>query len=167
MHPVATLTMPRTRYAGTESPARARILLVGSEPFATNRLRAPLLQRRFGVSVTCDCPSAWTLATGSDFYDLIVLDLTDQRWDGLALCRAIRAPRPALPIIALLPPGSVEQLLASFAAGANACLLGGFSLEALLAQIHALLRTRHSGRRAGAGARRRAVPDCLPRHAAV
>jgi DNA-binding response OmpR family regulator len=77
----------------------------------------------------------------SGAYDLIVLDLSLPRLDGLELCRRLRADHgQRTPILMLTARDAVEQRVAGLRAGADDYLVKPFALAELEARIEALLR---------------------------
>jgi DNA-binding response OmpR family regulator len=129
--------------SGHES-ARPRVLIVTSEFRRANRWRATLLRRHFAVAIVRGDETVRAPATGG-FADVILLDLTDAAFDGLALCRRLRADGVTLPILMLHMDGTLDDLLAGFEAGADAYLRGWYGREELPAQIGALWRRHASG----------------------
>ena len=86
---------------------------------------------------------------------LVLLDLVLPQKDGLAVLRAIRAAKPALPVILITARGAEDDRVAGLRLGADDYVVKPFSIRELLARIDALLR--RSPARAEAPAAR-AVP---------
>ncbi len=87
-----------------------------------------------------DGPGGLHLASDGD-YDLIVLDLTLPRLDGLELCHRLRQDSHVnTPILMLTARDAVEQRVAGLRAGADDYLIKPFALAELHARIEALLR---------------------------
>ena len=126
--------------------AWARVLIVTGEVCQATAWRAALVRRHFAATIACTDQTACTLAARG-LHDVLVLDLADPLFDGLALCRQLRVEGVRSPILMLHPHGTLENLLAGFDAGADAYLCGPFSCEELLAQIGALWRRHKSGGR--------------------
>ena len=85
------------------------------------------------------------LASHGD-YDLIVLDLTLPRLDGLALCRALRTQlHLGTPVLMLTARDAVEQRVEGLRAGADDYLVKPFAMIELEARIEALLRRGRTG----------------------
>jgi DNA-binding response OmpR family regulator len=122
----------------------ARVLIVTGEFCRAAGWRTALLRRRFAVAIACADRTARMLAA-TGLYDVLVLDLADPLFDGLALCRQLRVDGVMSPILMVHPHGTPDDLLAGFDAGADAYLRGSFSREELLGQIGALWRTRKYG----------------------
>ena len=71
---------------------------------------------------------------------LVLLDLVLPRKDGLAVLRAIRAAKPALPVILITARGAEDDRVAGLRLGADDYVVKPFSIRELLARIEALLR---------------------------
>jgi two-component system response regulator MprA len=72
--------------------------------------------------------------------DLLVLDVTMDGLDGLAVCRRLRGKGLALPILLLTARDTVEDRVAGLDAGADDYLVKPFAPAELLARVRALLR---------------------------
>ncbi|WP_229459282.1 response regulator transcription factor [Massilia cavernae] len=80
----------------------------------------------------------------ANHYDLILLDLTLPRIDGLEVCRRLRAGHSRhVPVLMLTARGTLHDKLAGFESGADDYLVKPFALEELLARCNALAR-RHT-----------------------
>ncbi len=84
---------------------------------------------------------------------LVLLDLVLPRKDGLAVLRAIRAAKPALPVILITARGAEDDRVAGLRLGADDYVVKPFSIRELLARIEALLRRSPA---------RAEVPDAHP-----
>ena len=73
-------------------------------------------------------------------WDLIVLDLTLPRCDGMDICQQVRECNPHTPIIMVSARSSEMQRVQGLNAGADDYLSKPFSISELLARIHALFR---------------------------
>lgn len=90
--------------------------------------------------------------------ELLLLDLTLPRRDGLDVLRSVRAERPALPVILITARGSEDERVAGLRLGADDYVVKPFSVRELLARIDAVLR-RSPERRSVSAARTLALPD--------
>ncbi|HWP42412.1 MAG TPA: response regulator transcription factor, partial [Blastocatellia bacterium] len=77
-------------------------------------------------------------------YDLIILDITLPRLDGLEVCRRLRSERVATPILLLTARDSVEMKVRGLDLGADDYLTKPFAFAELLARIRALTRRNKS-----------------------
>jgi len=77
-------------------------------------------------------------------YDLIILDITLPRLDGLEVCRRLRAERVATPVLLLTARDSVEMKVRGLDLGADDYLTKPFAFAELLARARALTRRNRS-----------------------
>src|SRR5437868_12239490 len=77
-------------------------------------------------------------------FDLVLLDLTLPRLDGIEVCRRVRLARPLLPILVLTARGSEEEKVRGLQAGADDYVTKPFGARELLARVDA-----HGRRSAG------------------
>lgn len=76
-------------------------------------------------------------------YDLVILDLTLPRMDGLEVCRQLRAQQVRhVPVLMLTARDTLHDKLAGFDCGADDYLVKPFAMEEMLARCQALAR-RH------------------------
>ena len=73
-------------------------------------------------------------------YDLIILDISLPRLDGLEVCRRLRGERVAAPILLLTARDSVEMKVSGLDSGADDYLTKPFAFAELLARLRALSR---------------------------
>lgn len=73
-------------------------------------------------------------------WDLVLLDLSLPRCDGLSIAVEIRAARPATPILMVTARDSDAERIAGFEAGADDYVGKPFNVVELMARIRALLR---------------------------
>jgi two-component system response regulator RegX3 len=78
-------------------------------------------------------------------FDLVVLDLMLPGIGGFAVCRALRAHDPLLPILMLTARGSEEDVLEGFRCGSDDYVTKPFSVSQVVARIEALLRRARRG----------------------
>jgi len=79
------------------------------------------------------------MASGNE-YDVILLDLTLPRLDGLALCRALREAGCATPVLMLTARDSLEDKIAGLESGADDYLVKPFAMREVEARIRVLAR---------------------------
>ena len=119
---------------------RARVLLVEDNAALLQNLYDYFEDHGYELDSARDGLAGLTLAS-SGAYDLIVLDLSLPRLDGLELCRRLRADHGRrTPILMLTARDAVEQRVAGLRAGADDYLVKPFALAELEARIEALLR---------------------------
>src|SRR5205085_2241721 len=76
----------------------------------------------------------------SNEYDLIIIDFMLPDFDGVEICRMVRADGLVVPILILTGEDHVETKVTAFEAGADDYLTKPFAFRELLARIRALLR---------------------------
>lgn len=73
-------------------------------------------------------------------YDLIILDISLPRLDGLEVCRRLRSERVSTPILLLTARDSIEMKVSGLDSGADDYLTKPFAFAELLARLRALSR---------------------------
>jgi two-component system, OmpR family, response regulator len=73
-------------------------------------------------------------------YDLLILDVTLPKLDGISLCRQLRSQGCRIPIMMLTARDSTDDKIAGWDAGADDYMIKPYNLAELLARIRALLR---------------------------
>ncbi len=125
-------------------PSRClNLLIVDENASLANLLRQELEAESYGVEVLQDGEAALA-ALGARRYDLVILELSLPRLDGMHLIRRVRPERPKMPMLVLAARCEVEDKVQALRSGADDFLGKPFSFAELLARVQALLR-RHSG----------------------
>ena len=114
------------------------ILLVDDEDAVQKLLAYPLEREGYRVVPARDGQEALDLFA-SENPDLVVLDITLPRLDGLEVCKRIRE-YSATPIIILSVKGSEADIVSVLDLGADDYLVKPFRLAELIARIRAVLR---------------------------
>jgi len=134
-----------------------RILIVEDERSLREALVDLLTKRGFPVEAVAD--GLLGAERGADpGFELVLLDLTLPKLDGIEVCRRLRKLRPALPILILTARGSEDERVAGLDAGADDYLTKPFGTRELLARIEALRRRASI---APADAERVEIDGCL------
>ena len=117
------------------------VLLIGSEPAATEQVHHLLTIQ--GHNVHC-LRTDESLPDEASSYHLAIVEASGCPEEKLSWCQQLRARGAELflPLLYITPDPSAGVRLASFDAGADACLVRPFLPEELLAQVNALLRIR-------------------------
>ena len=116
-----------------------RILVVEDERSLREALIDLLGRHAFEVEAVADGISG--VERGEDAaIELVLLDLSLPRLDGVEACRRLRMARPALPILILTARGSEDDRVKGLQAGADDYLTKPFGSAELLARIEALKR---------------------------
>ncbi|NJO81236.1 MAG: response regulator transcription factor [Cyanobacteria bacterium RM1_2_2] len=116
-----------------------RILVVEDDIQLAEILTEALSDRQYAVDVAEDGEAAWHFINTLE-YDLIVLDLTLPKLDGVTLCQKLRQRDAALPVLMLTARDTVADKIIGLDAGADDYVIKPFDLQELMARVRALLR---------------------------
>ncbi|MDB9374970.1 response regulator transcription factor [Nodularia sphaerocarpa] len=124
-----------------------RILVVEDDIQLAEVLTEALNRRQYVVDVAKDGEAAWNSAESMK-YDLVLLDVTLPKLDGIRFCQRLRTAgtsHPAhrncgAPVLMLTARDTVADKIAGLDAGADDYVAKPFDLEELMARIRALLR---------------------------
>ncbi|NJL19956.1 MAG: response regulator transcription factor [Leptolyngbyaceae cyanobacterium SM1_3_5] len=124
-----------------------RILIVEDDVQLSEVLMEALTRRQYVVDVARDGAAAWNLVEAID-YDLIVLDVTLPKLNGLQFCQRLRTAeaqkhkhlKSAVPVLMLTARDMVADKIVGLDAGADDYVTKPFDLEELMARVRALLR---------------------------
>jgi DNA-binding response OmpR family regulator len=116
-----------------------RVLIVEDDVVLRSGLTDLLIGGGHAVESEGDGARALQRATEEPF-DLVLLDLTLPRLDGIEICRRVRLARPSLPILILTARGSEEEKVRGLEAGADDYVTKPFGARELLARVEALAR---------------------------
>jgi two-component system response regulator MprA len=114
------------------------ILVVDDDPKIRSVLGRGLRFEGYDVQIAASGQEALQLARETPF-DLVVLDLTMPRMDGLEVCRRLRRG-VNVPILMLTARSAVADRIIGLDSGADDYLTKPFDFEELLARVRALLR---------------------------
>jgi DNA-binding response OmpR family regulator len=130
-----------------------RILVVEDEAGIADFVQRGLSAEGHQVEVAGDGLEGERRALANDV-DLVILDRLLPGRDGLDVLKAIRAAKPALPVIMLTARGEVADRVAGLDAGATDYVVKPFAFDELAARVRAHLRSpgqATSSRLEGAG----------------
>jgi len=116
-----------------------RVLVADHDPATALFVRKGLEAEFYAVDVSGDGEEARTIACECD-YDLVLLDRSLPRIDGLSVVRQLRTRKPSLPILMFSVKNAVEERVQCLDLGADDFLAKPFSFSELSARIRALLR---------------------------
>ena len=116
-----------------------RILVVEDDDALAAFVKKGLEAEHHAVDVSRDGEQALGFALGFD-YDLVILDLTLPRMDGVSILQRIRATKAHLPILILTARQRVEDRVRCLDNGADDYVSKPFSFAELSARVRALLR---------------------------
>lgn len=119
-----------------------RILVAEDDTALASFVKKGLEAEHYAVDVSADGEQARAMAGEFD-YDLVVLDLTLPRLDGVSILRYVRTRKPSVPILVLTGRSRVEDRVQCLDLGADDYLVKPFSFSELSARIRALLRRCH------------------------
>jgi DNA-binding response OmpR family regulator len=118
-----------------------RILLVEDDPMIGKTLQQALQQDGYAVDWVRDGEAGRVaLATGTEAYALVLLDLGLPRRSGLDLLKEIRRAGNRVRVLVVTARDAVADRVAGLDAGADDYLAKPFSLDELAARMRALLR---------------------------
>jgi len=117
----------------------ARILVVDDEPYITDLLGAALRFEGFAVEVAQTGTDAIALAQQGR-HDLVLLDVMLPDVAGTEVCRRLRAEGLHTPVLFLTARDATEDKVAGLTVGGDDYVAKPFSLDELVARIHAILR---------------------------
>lgn len=121
-----------------------RILLVEDDSQLAESLTEALSMQRYLVDAVRDGEAAWE-KTQTFLYDLILMDVTLPKLDGIRLCERLRQHGYFSPVLMLTARDTSLDKVIGLDAGADAYMVKPLNLQELLAQIRALLRRGQSG----------------------
>jgi DNA-binding response OmpR family regulator len=117
----------------------SQILIAEDEARLASFLEKGLRAAGFTTTVVADGVAAETLANTGDF-DLLILDLSLPRKDGLEVLRDLRTAGQRLPVIVLTARGDPHDRVEGLESGADDYLAKPFHFEELVARIRVQLR---------------------------
>lgn len=121
-----------------EHPTKS-ILLVEDEQEIADIVTLHLGDLQYDVTHTADGINGLTLALKGT-WDLILLDLTLPKIDGLDICKQVRESNPATPIILVSARSGEEERVLGLDVGADDYITKPFSIDELIARVKAVLR---------------------------
>lgn len=121
-----------------------QILLVEDDTRLSESLAEALTAQRYVVDWVRDGESAWE-RLNTLTYDLVLLDVTLPKLDGIRLCQRLRNYGYLIPVLMLTARDTSLDKVIGLDSGADAYMVKPFNLQELLAQIRALLRRGQGG----------------------
>ena len=119
--------------------ATARILVVDDEPYITDLLGAALRFEGFTVDTAATGGEALALAA-QERHDLVLLDVMLPDVTGTEVCRRLRSQGVRIPVLFLTARDATEDKVSGLTVGGDDYVTKPFSLDELVARIHAVLR---------------------------
>lgn len=124
---------------GTTNAGEARLLVVDDEPNIRELLAASLRYAGFDVVVAADGSEALRAAAAQD-PDVVLLDVMMPGLDGFEVVRRMRSEGREVPVLFLTARDSTQDKVTGLTLGGDDFVTKPFSLEEVIARIHALLR---------------------------
>lgn len=124
-----------------------RIVVIEDEVKIAQAIKRGLELKGYAVDMAHDADSGLAHALDPD-YDLVVLDrMLPGSFDGVELCRRVRAEGNSIPILMLTARGTLGDKVEGLNGGADDYLVKPFSFDELIARVRALLRrpAQHTG----------------------
>jgi DNA-binding response OmpR family regulator len=115
------------------------ILIVDDCVESVTLMKDCLVLAGFSVSTAHDGEEALGMLKNNRF-DLVILDLTMPKMDGLEVCRILRGKTPYIPVLILSARGDVTDRIEGLETGGDDYLIKPINFMELLARIKALLR---------------------------
>jgi DNA-binding response OmpR family regulator len=119
-----------------------RVLIAEDDSALASFVKKGLEAEHYVVDVSSDGEQARAMSGELD-YDLIMLDLSLPRLDGVSILRHLRTRKPSVPVLVLTGRNRIEDRVQCLDMGADDYLAKPFSFTELSARIRALLRRSH------------------------
>jgi DNA-binding response OmpR family regulator len=116
-----------------------KILIVEDDEDIIVPLKEDLSEQNYVLEVATDGQSAWDLIEIFP-YDLILLDVTLPKINGIDLCKRIRSSGRSTPLLMLTARDTILDRVQGLDAGADDYLVKPYAIAELSARIRALLR---------------------------
>ncbi len=120
-----------------------RILVVEDDVQLADMLTEALTNQQFVVDVANDGEMAWHCLETLE-YDLVILDVTLPKIDGLRLCHNLRESNlqdnANIPVLMLTARDTIADKIFGLDAGADVYMVKPFDMGELMAQVRALIR---------------------------
>jgi len=116
-----------------------RILVVEDEKRIADFVARGLKEEHYAVDIAYDGEQGLYLAD-INTYDLMIFDVMLPKYEGVDMCRQLRAKKINTPILMLTARAAVKDKVTGLNAGADDYLTKPFSFEELLARVKVLLR---------------------------
>ncbi|TAM91570.1 MAG: response regulator transcription factor [Jatrophihabitans sp.] len=133
-----TATLSRSA-SGATAATKRRVLVVDDEDNVTHLVSSALRIEGFDTVIADSGTAALTKVAETD-PDLIVLDVMMPGMDGLGVLQNLRASGSQVPVIFLTARDAASDRIGGLRAGADDYVVKPFSVEELLARVHAVLR---------------------------
>jgi DNA-binding response OmpR family regulator len=116
-----------------------RILVIEDDVQIADMLTEALTNRQYVVDVVHDGKAALDYVETMD-YNLILLDITLPKLDGIKFCQQLRDRNSTIPVLMLTARDTIADKIIGLDAGADDYMVKPFDLGELMARVRALLR---------------------------
>lgn len=116
-----------------------KILLAEDDCCVAQSLTAALAEQHYQVDVATDGQKGWEFVKAFS-YDLLLLDVTLPKLDGINLCQQLRSQGYRMPVMMLTARDTAADKVTGLDAGADDYVVKPYNLQELSARIRALLR---------------------------
>ncbi len=116
-----------------------RLLVVEDEHKLSSFVQQGLTEEGYAVDVAADGELGLNMALDR-VHDLIILDISLPKKDGVSVLREIRQARLTTPVLLLTVRANIEDKVLGLDAGADDYLTKPFAFQELVARVRALLR---------------------------
>jgi heavy metal response regulator len=121
--------------------ASMRLLVVEDEQKLASFVEQGLTEEGYAVDVASDGELGLNMAL-DQVHDLVILDISLPKKDGLMVLKEMREARIATPVLVLTVRANIEDKVLGLDAGADDYLTKPFAFQELVARVRALLRRR-------------------------
>jgi len=118
-----------------------RLLVVEDEKKVASFIKQGLEEEGYAVDVAPDGEKGLDMALDR-VHDLIILDISLPKIDGLQVLKKLRQQRVSIPVLLLTVRAAIEDKVLGLDAGADDYLTKPFAFEELVARVRALMRRR-------------------------
>ena len=118
-----------------------RLLVVEDEKKVASFIKQGLEEEGYAVDVAPDGEKGLEMALDR-VHDLIILDISLPKIDGLQVLKKLRQQRVSIPVLLLTVRAAIEDKVLGLDAGADDYLTKPFAFEELVARVRALMRRR-------------------------
>lgn len=120
-----------------------RVLLIEDDAMLADGLRRSLEQSDYSVDWTGDGEDAEMILRTQE-YDIVILDLTLPKMDGLEILRTLRARKIPVPVLITTARSEVDDRIKGLDLGADDYLTKPFEMGEFDARVRALVRRSHA-----------------------
>ena len=118
-----------------------KILIIEDNEKLAKSLKKGLEQEGFTIDCLFDGESGQErIEAHKEVYNAVILDIMLPKKDGLQVCQELRANNISIPVLMLTAKDTVSDKIMGLNSGADDYLIKPFSIDELIARLHALTR---------------------------